>query len=84
MRKSKNVGLNGSAMSPHSLILDEDRATSHPMPLEVSQTPFEADVFVVSFMIVKKKVESQLLELAVELLPLSLLAGVPMAELPVG
>ena len=34
------MGLNGSAMSPHGLIFNEDEATGCPMPLETLPTPF--------------------------------------------
>ena len=35
------MGLNGSAMGPHGLILDEDGAISCPMPLDALPTPFK-------------------------------------------
>ena len=41
-RKSMNMGLNGSAMGPHGLILDEDGAISCPMPLDALPTSFKA------------------------------------------
>ena len=34
------MGMNGSAMSPHGLIFDEDGAISCPMPLDAFPTPF--------------------------------------------
>ena len=36
-----NMGLNGSAVSPHGLIFDEDGAISCPMPLDALPTPFK-------------------------------------------
>ena len=35
------MGLNGSAMGPHGLILDEDGAISCPMPLDALPTSFK-------------------------------------------
>ena len=39
-RKSMKMGMNGSAMSPHGLIFDEDGAISCPMPPDTLPTPF--------------------------------------------
>ena len=35
------MGLNGSAMGPHGLILDEDGAISCPMPLDALPISFK-------------------------------------------
>ena len=42
VQKSMKMGLNGSAMSPHGLIFDEDGAISCPMPLDALPTPRRA------------------------------------------
>ena len=41
-RNAMKIAMNGSAMSPHGLIFDEDGAISCPMPLDALPTSFKA------------------------------------------